>query len=92
MDECLHRLPSFVVRYIREADPFRLVPKDRLLEPVERDLRGIRYSRELGLWIIFSPLRLADTPVVRRSAMPWGQHVTFQEYLAFDSLACAAAT
>ena len=76
----------------READPFLLGPNDRSPEPVERDPRGIRYDRELGAWALFSPLGVSDTRAVRRSAVLREWHVVFQEYLAFDSAARAAAT
>lgn len=77
---------------VREADPFLLGPDGRPPEPMERDPHAIRYDRDLRAWTILSPLGVSDTRAVRRSAALGGRDIVFQEYLAFESLARAAAT
>ena len=77
----------------READPFLLGPgAGRPPTPFEQDPQSIRRTRDLGLWLIPSPLGVSDTRAVRRSAALEGRDVMVQEYLACRSLAGAMAT
>jgi short subunit dehydrogenase-like uncharacterized protein len=78
-------------------DPYALSP-DRDAEPrlgPERDLRGVQYDRELGMWVGPFIMSAINTRVVRRSnalqGWEYGPRFRYREVMGFGSGPLAAA-
>jgi short subunit dehydrogenase-like uncharacterized protein len=78
-------------------DPYALSP-DRDAEPrlgSERDLRGVQYDRELGMWVGPFVMSAINTRVVRRSnalqGWEYGPRFRYREVMGFGSGPLAAA-
>ncbi len=78
------------------ADPYALSP-DRGAEPSlgpERDLRGVRYDSELGMWVGPFIMGSINTRAVRRSnalqAWAYGPQFRYREVMGFGSGATGA--